>query len=175
MIRKSKETHCVSLFTDINTAVYFDSFGIEYIPLEVLNKISDKSINHNIFRIQDNEFFMRGFYCITFIEYMLARKTLLDDTNLFSPNDYKKNDKIIYKYFKDEYVSLEFRLRKVVDEIKNNDLMSEKCKKTYKYLNYGEHLLVLVSAITGCVSIPALASLFCVPVGITSSAVAIKT
>ena len=83
--------------------------------------------------------------------------------------------RMIYKYFKDEYVSLKFRLRKVVDEIKNNDLMSEKCKKTYKYLNYGEHLLVLVSAITGCVSIPPLASLFCVPVGITSSAVAIKT
>ena len=28
-------------------------------------------------------------------EYMLAEKTLLDYTNLFSPNYYKKNDKII--------------------------------------------------------------------------------
>ena len=44
-----------------------------------------------------------GFYCIDFIEYMLAGKTLLDYTNLFSPNAYKKNDKIIYKYFKDKY------------------------------------------------------------------------
>ena len=35
---------------------------------------------------------------------MLAEKTLLDYTNLFSPNGYKKNDKIIYKYFKDKYV-----------------------------------------------------------------------
>ena len=34
---------------------------------------------------------------------MLAEKTLLDYTNLFSPNDYKKNDKIIYKYFNDKY------------------------------------------------------------------------
>ena len=33
--RNSKETHWVSLFIDRNTAVYFDSFGIEYIPLEV--------------------------------------------------------------------------------------------------------------------------------------------
>ena len=33
---------------------------------------------------------------------MIAGKTL-DFTNLFSPNDYKKNDKIIYKYFKDKY------------------------------------------------------------------------
>ena len=31
---------------------------------------------------------------------MLARKILLDYTNLFPPNDYKENDKIIYKYFK---------------------------------------------------------------------------
>ena len=28
--------------------------------------------------------------CIAFIEYMLAGKTLLDYTNLFSLNDYKK-------------------------------------------------------------------------------------
>ena len=78
--------------------------GIEYIPQEILNKIKDKSITHNIFRIQENESLMCGFYCIAFIEYMLAGKTLLDYTNLFSPNNYKKNDKIIYKYFKDKYV-----------------------------------------------------------------------
>ena len=46
---------------------------------------------------------MFGFYCITFIEYMLAGKTLSDYTNLFYTNDYKKNDKIIYNYFKDKY------------------------------------------------------------------------
>ena len=34
---------------------------------------------------------------------MLAGKTFLDYVNLFSPNDYKENDKIIYKYFKDKY------------------------------------------------------------------------
>ena len=35
---------------------------------------------------------------------MLAGKALSNYTNLFSPNDYKKNDKIIYQYFKDKYV-----------------------------------------------------------------------
>ena len=50
--KKSKGTHCLSLLIDRNTAVYFDSFGIEYIPQEVLNKIRDKSIPRNIFRIQ---------------------------------------------------------------------------------------------------------------------------
>ena len=46
---------------------------------------------------------MCGFYCIAFTEYLLSGITLLDYTNLFSPNDYKKNDKIIYKYFKDKF------------------------------------------------------------------------
>ena len=101
--KNSKGTHWVSLFTHKKVALYFDLFGIEYIPQEALNKISDKSITHNIFRIQDNESIMCRFYCITFIEYMVTGKTLLDYTNLFSLNDYKKNDKIIYKYFKDKY------------------------------------------------------------------------
>ena len=42
-------------------------------------------------------------FSIAFMRYMLAGKTLLDYSNLFSLNDYKKNDKIIYKYFKDKY------------------------------------------------------------------------
>ena len=46
---------------------------------------------------------MCEFYCIVFIEYMIAGKTLLDYTNLFSPNDYKNSGKIIYKYSKDNY------------------------------------------------------------------------
>ena len=34
---------------------------------------------------------------------MLSGKTLLDYANLFFPNDYKKNDEVICKYFKDKY------------------------------------------------------------------------
>ena len=75
--KNSKGKQWASLFIDKNTAVYFDSFGIEYILEEVLNKIRDKSITHNIFRMQDNESIMRGFYCIAFIEYMLAGKTFI--------------------------------------------------------------------------------------------------
>ena len=101
--KKSKGTHWVTLFIERNT-VYFDSFGMEYIPQELSNKIKDKSIIHNIFRTQDNASIMCGFYYIAFIEYMFSGKTLLDYTNLFSPNDYKWNDSIIYKYFKDKYV-----------------------------------------------------------------------
>ena len=42
--------------------------------------------------------------------------------------------------------------------------MSEKYKRTCKYLNYVEHLLIIASTVTGCVSISAFASLICVPV-----------
>ena len=34
---------------------------------------------------------------------MYAGKTLFDYTSSVSPNDYKKNDKIKYKYLKDQY------------------------------------------------------------------------
>ena len=52
--------------------------------------------------------------------------------------------------------------------------MSKEYKKTFKYLNYVGNLLILVSVVTGCVSISAFASLVCVPVGIASSVVGIK-
>ena len=52
--------------------------------------------------------------------------------------------------------------------------MNGKHKRLYKYLNYVKHMLVLVLTVTGCVWISAFASLVCVPVGITSSAIDIK-
>ena len=74
-----KKTHWVSLFINKNITVYFDSFGIEYIPQEVLNEIRDKSITHNMVRIQDDKSIMCRFYWIAFIEYMLARKYILEN------------------------------------------------------------------------------------------------
>ena len=74
---------------------------------------------------------------------------MLDCSNLLSTNDYKKNDKIIYKYFQDKYVKRKRKLRlKItkIDEIKNycleeiqrNYLMCEKHKKVSSALNYFE-------------------------------------
>ena len=40
---------------------------------------------------------MCGYFCIEFINYMLKGKTLLDYTNLFSPND-----RVIKRIFKNE-------------------------------------------------------------------------
>ena len=54
-------------------------------------------------RVQSDYTIMCGLYCTVFIEYIIAEKTLLDHTNLFSPNGYQKNDKIIQKYFENKY------------------------------------------------------------------------
>ena len=64
---QSKGTHWASLFIDKHMALYFHSFDIEYILQEVLNKIKDKSIIHNLFRIQDEDSTTREFFCIAFL------------------------------------------------------------------------------------------------------------
>ena len=53
----------------------------------------------NIYRIQAYDSIMCGYFCIGFIDFMLKGKILLDYKKLFSPNEYKKNDKTILKYF----------------------------------------------------------------------------
>ena len=42
---------------------------------------------------------MCEYFCIGFVDFILKGKSLLDYINLFLPNDYEKNDKIILKYF----------------------------------------------------------------------------
>ena len=102
-------THWVSLFDKRKYTVYFDSFGIEHIPKEINKFIRSKELGHtvgnkdiksNILRIQAYDSIMCGYFCIEFINYMLKGKNLLDYTNLFSPNDFKKNDQIIKRIFK---------------------------------------------------------------------------
>ena len=96
-------THWVSLFVKANKVIYFDSFGIEPIPEEIYKFINNNNnIKGNIFRIQAEDSIMCRYFCIEFINYMLKGKKLLDYTNLFSPNDFKKNDRIIKRIFKNE-------------------------------------------------------------------------
>ena len=83
-----------------NNVTYFDSFGVEDIPKEIKAFIGRSlSITTNIFRIQAYDSVMCGYFCIGFIDFMLKGKTLTEYTNLFSPNNFKKNDDIILKYF----------------------------------------------------------------------------
>ena len=52
--------------------------------------------------------------------------------------------------------------------------MSKKNRKVCTTLNYIGHFLILASAITGCVSISALASLIGIPIGISSSVIGLQ-
>ena len=75
-------------------------------------------------------------------------------------------------------ISQEFRLENTdeiknyfIEEINKYELMSEKHKEVSTTLNCIEHFLILISVITGCVSVTAFASLVGIPIGITSTAV----
>ena len=75
----------------------------------------------------------------------------------------------------------EFRLKKIdeirnylTEEINQSEVMSKKHKQVCKVLNYIEHLLIIISTITGCVSISAFASLVGIPIGIASSTIGLK-
>ena len=93
-------THWIALYVKTNEVMYFDSFGIEHIPKEIMKFIKNKNIKANIFRLQAYDSIICDYFCIKFIDYMFKGKSLVDFTNLFSPNDFKKNDKIIKRLFK---------------------------------------------------------------------------
>ena len=59
----------------------------------------------------------------------------------------------------------------LIEEMKQNELISKKHKKVCKVLNYVEHLVILVSTVTGSISISAFASLVGIPIGTASSTV----
>ena len=119
----------------------------------------NKSTTQNIFRRQDNESRRCGFCCNSCVDYMLAGKALLGYTFLRMTMKMMKEEYIsILKINMAEVATVEFRLRKIdetrnylLKEIKHNDLIIEKYKKTCKYLSYVENSLILSSAWLVCV------------------------
>ena len=69
---------------------------------KLTNFIENKTIIANIFRVEANDSVMCGYFCIGFIDFMVAGKKLTDLTSLFSPYDFENNDDLILSYFKDE-------------------------------------------------------------------------
>ena len=96
---KSIEDYWIALYVNGNNLLYFDSFDVEHISKEIKKFIGNKNITRNIYRIQTYNLIICGYLCIGFIGFMLKGKSCLDYKNLLSPNEYKKNDKIILKYF----------------------------------------------------------------------------
>ena len=92
-------THMKAFYVNANNAVYFDSFVVEHVPKEIKKFIGNKDNIKNVYIIQTYNSIMCGYFCIEVIDFMLKSKGLLDNANLFSPNNYETNDKIILKYF----------------------------------------------------------------------------
>ena len=65
--------------------------------------MGNKNIKTNISWVQANDSVMCGYFCIGFIDFMLAGEKLNNYTNMLSPHDFKKNDDTILTYFKDEW------------------------------------------------------------------------
>ena len=73
----------------------------------------------------------------------------------------------------------EFRLEKIeetylIKEINQNELMNKNYKKVCRVLNYIDYLFLMISTITGCVSISDFDSLVGIPIGVASSAMGFK-
>ena len=84
------DTHWIALFCNRIEVVYFYSFGVEHVPEEIKEFARNKNIKANIFRVQANNLVMCGYFCIGFIDFMLAGKKLTDFTSMFSPYNFKK-------------------------------------------------------------------------------------
>ena len=76
-------THWVALYVHNNNVAYFDSFGVKHIPKEIRTFIDCSlsivlrpplRVTTNIFRIQVYDSIMCGYFCIGFIDFMLAGK-----------------------------------------------------------------------------------------------------
>ena len=175
-----------ALFCNRNEILYFDSFGVEYVPEEIKEFIGNKNIKANIFRVQANDSVMCGYFCIGFIDFMLAGKKLTDYTNLFSPHDFKKNNNIILSYFKNEWmqffrnnwqINLSEQTKFPLDEISKIEnyfieeiIQRKSCgKKLSKYVaafDCIDKILIVLSTTTGGVSICSFTSIVGAPVGI---------
>ena len=77
-----------------NNIKYFDSFEVEHIRKEIKKLIENKNVITNIYSMKAYDMIMYGYLCIVFIDFMLKGQSLIDYTNLFSPNEYENNDEI---------------------------------------------------------------------------------
>ena len=96
---ESLGTHWVTLYVNTKNVTYFDRLGVEHTPKEIRKFIENNNIITIIYRVQTYDSIMCEYFCIAFIDFKLKGKSLIEYTNSFSPNEYKKNDKIILKYF----------------------------------------------------------------------------
>ena len=91
-------THWIALYVNAKNITYFDNFGVEHIPKKIRQFIGNENVITNIYRIQAYDSITFRYFCVGFIDFMLKGESLLEYTNLFCPNEHKRNNEIILKY-----------------------------------------------------------------------------
>ena len=177
------------------SVTYFDSFGVDHIPKEIIKFIcpaaDNKNIITNIFRIQTYDSIMCGYFCIGFINFMFNGNSLTDYIKYFSTNDFLKKDDIVFKYFslydiKMSNSNLEhndltkFRLDEInkIKDYLNAEIKERKdiVKKISKYIvafDYADKLFTTLSASFGALSIVSHATVVGIPVGIAAASLTV--
>ena len=189
------ETRWITLYALYNNVAYFHSFGVEHIPKEIKIFIDKSIVVTNVFRIQAYDSVICGYFCIRFIDFMRSGKTLTDFTNLFVPNNFKKNDDIILKYFMTNiskmvecnshqthniYPNLNhqqhFRLKKINEikdyfaaEIEERELMSKRLSKYIAFFDCFDKALIVLFVLSGSISVSSLANAVGAPIGIVTA------
>ena len=93
------ETHWIDLYALNNNVTYFDSFSVEHIRKEIIIFIDKSIVVTNVFRIQAYDSVMCRYFCIGFIDHLLAGQDFNRLYYFFSPNSFNQNDDMILKYF----------------------------------------------------------------------------
>ena len=90
---RSIGTPWIALHVNGNNIIYFNNFGVKYIPKEIKIFIADKNIIRNTYRLQAYDSIMCGYFCIGFIDFMLKVKIIqISNTNLYT------NYKLVYEF-----------------------------------------------------------------------------
>ena len=137
---------------------------------------------------------MCKYFCIGFIDFMLAGKTLTEFTNLFSPNNSKIKDDIMLNYLISNIQKMDdfnkapniypnlnanipneqqFRLNKINEikyyffaEIRERELISKNLSKYVASLDYFDKSLNVLRILSGSISIESFATIIVAPAGI---------
>ena len=157
-----------------NNVTYFDSFGVEHIPKEIRTFINNKNIKTNIFKIQEYDLIMCGYFCIRFIDFILAGKKfwliilicfllmILIKNMIWFLLISKMNESNSFKAIDKTNLSeqTKFRLYEIIgienyfhQEINQKKSYRKKLSKYITAFDYIDKILIILSERTGGVSI----------------------
>ena len=80
----------IAWYVNAENVIYFDSFRAAHIPKKIEKFIANKNVRTNIYRIQAYDSIMCAYFWNGFIDFMFKVKNLLEYTNLFPLDEYKK-------------------------------------------------------------------------------------